>query len=737
MRKKNFLLVLFLAFILAVTSLALISCNDNDVDPDPEPEPEPEPIAKTITNYDPADIYTESRSFQSLYDAIGDEVTIADVEENLDTGLAYVTVDGKTYELGMDFLSMAMVYKCDPIAGNTAFDTADEIYVEWWRLYMQRWNYLMPEIPLYSNQYFDVYKNIIDNYSTSPFWGTANAMIYASMKAGQGNTFIIGNTTELSGEFRFSTWGVSNPAASNNDIQKLITGLATVETNQGGLFVWSDTVVKTHNETENVDGSKTFTIEINDDLVFSDGSPITAKNYLYSTLVFSSPVGKAAMNGTDKKAGMYYTGYADFKSATASTPFSGLRLLGDYEFSVTIDADYLPYYYELSYASFSPTHKNLWMEGAFDIGDDGDGVYLPEGFYAKTDDTYNMAQVLSDNRSDWTIPYSGPYTVATYDASAKQATLSINNNFPGNFEGQKPSIPTIVYVKVIPETQLQQLKDGLVNVLAGITGGDETNEALALLEQYPGVYAENHYNRAGYGKLGFRSDFGPASYTAVRQSVAYIIDTMEFAQQFTGGYGVVVFGAYCDAQWMYNAAKDNMSLNTYSVNTSKAIAALVAGGWTYNSNGDAYKTGDGVRYKKISGAELTENNLKYQSKDGTYKTLKIDGEYYMPLVINWFCSENNNVSEMLKTAFANNTRVSDIGMVVQFTQGTFTSLLGELYQYDGYGYTGPAMYSAFNFATGYNSAVYDYSYNWTIDPSMYDDYSAYYLPDAADYVWES
>ena len=45
------------------------------------------------------------------------------------------------------------------------------------------------------------------------------------------------------------------------------------------------------------------------------------------------------------------------------------------------------------------------------------------------------------------------------------------------------------------------------------------------------------------------------------------------------------------------------------------------------------------------------------------------------------------------------------------------------------------MYNIFNFATGFTSAVYDYSWNMTIDPSIYDLYSAYYIKDEADAYW--
>ena len=45
------------------------------------------------------------------------------------------------------------------------------------------------------------------------------------------------------------------------------------------------------------------------------------------------------------------------------------------------------------------------------------------------------------------------------------------------------------------------------------------------------------------------------------------------------------------------------------------------------------------------------------------------------------------------------------------------------------------MYCAFNFATGYNSAAYDYAFNMTINPNQYDDYSSYYIKDWADIFW--
>ena len=52
--------------------------------------------------------------------------------------------------------------------------------------------------------------------------------------------------------------------------------------------------MKEHKEEIDEEGNKTFTITINDDLKFSNGEPITAKDYLVFTLALASPVGTEA-----------------------------------------------------------------------------------------------------------------------------------------------------------------------------------------------------------------------------------------------------------------------------------------------------------------------------------------------------------------------------------------------------------------------------------------------------------
>ena len=677
----------------------------------------------------------ERTDFRSVYSQIGEQVTVDKVTEK--DGFAYVTVDGKEYELGLDFLSMAMVYNTRP-AGN--FATAEEVYNEWWRLYIQRWNALVPEVPLYSNQYYDVYNAKIDRLETNPYWSVTNAIVGARVTGD--SSVILGSNTELSGMFRNSAFGKSAPGAADLAIETLTTGYSTVNADMGGVYRWaSEEIVRRHTETENADGTKTFTVEIAKDLTFSNGSPIKAENYLIGVLVGSSKVMKEAGGGD--ASGLTLVGYEDFNAYAGEgdpVPFKGVRLLDDYTFSVTVKKEYADYYYAIRYGAFSPMPMALYG-GRYALKDDGQGAYMEKGFYEKAEkngvSSYVMAGQIAQNVANVNandFPYSGPYYVENYDAATRVATLKRNQRYKGDYRG-KATIERISYVKIIPETQLDQLKKGRVDVLASVTGGEDTRAALALVD---GVhFKENHYDRAGYGKLAFRCDFGPTQFAEVRRAVMHTIDRDEFAQTFTGGYGSVVHAPYYVGSAAYLATKDKLQLNTYEYSVEKAKTELVNGGWVYNAEGGEYAEGNGVRYKKLSGYERTYNNLAFASTDNKYKTVKVDGEYYMPLVINWMGTQPNPVTDQLITAWQNNDNAGKkIGAYITYTSGDMNSALyGEYAQMPSYGFT-KARYGAVNFATGFTSAVYDQSFSWTIDPEMFDNYSTNYLRDSADFFTE-
>ncbi len=694
----------------------------------------------------------EHKDYTSVYSKIGSKVTIDMVEEDENTGIAYATVDGVKYELGMDFLSGAMVYNTAVPAGSDKYTTEEDVFNEWWKLYIQRWNYLAPEVPLYSNQYFDLYNAKIEGLVTTPYWSPADAIVAATIKEGEDNSVILGSATELSGAFRNSSWGKSSPGASDLDIQNLVSGYSTVMTDKSGNMIWNmSALAEEPVKTLNDDGTLTYTIKVKNDLKFSDGSAINAKNFIAGVLANATPVAVAA--GGTGASGLYNEGYeafkaydgtndgADVEGVTASKYFKGIKLVDDYTFSVTFKADYASYYYVMSYAGYSPDPMALYLgENDIIVAEDG-SCGLSDGFYSKVEkdgaEVYAMVDVINANlKWDSALPYSGPYTVKNYDASALIATLELNPNYPGDDARGKASIQTITYIKVETETQMDKFTKGEVDIIAGITGAAETEAALKTVSENADKYAETHYDRAGYGKLAFRCDLGPTNFVEVRQAIMYTINRPEFAQSFTGGYGTVVHGPYYTGYSAFQAVKDDINLNQYTYSKDSAIDALVAGGWIYDENGNQFDAGkDAVRYKKLSGYELSKQNLQYATVDGKYKTVKINGEYYMPLAINYYGTQPNEVTDLLLTAWQNNaTATKDIGAYIQYISCDFTSgLYGEYLQIEDYGWDGVAKCAAINFATGFTSTIYDYYYYWTIDPAFFADYSNDYLMDEADF----
>ena len=585
--------------------------------------------------------------------------------------------------------------------------------------------------------------------------------VYNDFKVG--GQVILGNSTQVSGYFRWPGLGASSANAADQDINRLTVGYATMESDKNGTYVWNKTAVKEHTEQEikHTDGSTTFkiTITINEGLTYSDGSPIKAVDYLAYTLAMSSPVSKAAKNY--ERAGYSFVGWPAFNKydgtndgqSGASKTFAGLRLLGEYQFSVEVNSDNYPYYFADTLGAIGCNPLKLVLGDGVEVKDDGNGAYLTDGWYAKSGKDYTKADHIKAAEIDTkTYPYSGPYTITNYDSTNWEVTLKINPNFKGNYEGQKPHVENIVYRKVVEETQFGQLGGGEIDVLSSLTGSGPVNTALAFAKG--GKFKNVNYDRAGYGKVQFDCDFGPAKSVGVRQAFAYCLDRNNFATTFCGGFGSVVHGPY---SVNFQAYQDNQTLfesklNTYAVSTAKAKQALEADGWTYNADGTPY-SGTGIRYRKLTAEEVSSANsswfIDYKSvsntnanfKDGTeYKTVKVGDDYYMPCVINWFATVNE-VSALLKTKYIEGTALLECGIGLTQTTGEFAVLLDNIYRRGTF--SGTPTYSMFNLATGWNSSIYDYSYNWIdeTDP-LYEAYFGYSTnklsdPYDADFKWNT
>jgi peptide/nickel transport system substrate-binding protein len=509
------------------------------------------------------------------------------------------------------------------------------------------------------------------------------------------NQIITGSTTELSGDLG-NAWWTNN--AADAEVREMINDYGVITTDQGGAFVTNASVAESVESVLNEDGTKTYTVKICEDLTYNDGTPITAADYVAYALVAYSPAAAAAGAKTQSGASTV-VGATAYQNGEATT-IAGIRMLDEYTYSITVTEEYAVYYYGITYASLSPLPLDMWASAELTVADDGEGVYLTGGELVAEE--IDAARWIYENRKS-----AGPYTLVELDEATKTATLKINEYYKGNFEGQKPSVETIIYIKLVQETQFDALKTGGVDFISGLVDGSEINTALDLEET--GEYTTVSYERNGYGKIQFQCDFGPTQFTAVRHAVAYLLNRNDFADQFCQGYGSVVHGPYGLAMWMYQDAKEDLAagLNEYSYSVDTAIKVLEEDGWTLDKDGNAYTTG--IRYKEVTAEE---------AGDYKHNVTLADGRILMPLIIEWSSSEGNSVSDLLVTMLANGEQTATAGMQINQTVMSFDELLNYMYrdatQGDQYGVP---TYGMYNLATNF-SAQYDLSYNFTMDPEL-------------------
>lgn len=548
----------------------------------------------------------------------------------------------------------------------------------------------------------------------------AVVMVLTMVACGEGKKkadgqVVIGTSTEASGDWAYSAF-VRNPNATDKAVMTLTDDMTTVDSDQHGDYGINKTVVKSYERIEEENGNVTYKFVINDGLKFNNGEAVTAQNFVAWTMFVTSPAGKE-MGVVSATYNMLPGGLAYRNGET--NVLSAVRLYDEKTFSITIaktgedgETSYLPYYYDITYAAMQAVNLTYWFGEGWSVKDDGEGVYFVNAdgkeFTAETvGETVEAARFATGNRVT-----AGPYNLVSFDQSSREIVLEVNENYNGNFEGQKPGIQKLVIVKTSEDTVMDMITTGQIQIYSQIADGSEVNAVMDLIEAGTINSSTSQYDRAGYGYFGFACDLGPTQFTEFRQAIAYLLDRVEFAQTFCEGWGSVVHGPYCTAFTMTAKTDIEKKINHYDYNPEKAVELLKQAGFVYNADGSDYVDGSGeVRYAKV-----TEEQAKYYE---SFNKVLADGTILMPATVNWASSEGNAVSALLSTMLANSDATKAAGVSIVKTEMTFPSLLSYMYRQETNGAVGDftvPTYNMFNLATGYNGGVYDESYNWTTDP---------------------
>ncbi len=499
---------------------------------------------------------------------------------------------------------------------------------------------------------------------------------------------ILGSTTQVNADF-FDGWTNS---ATNAYLKGMMGGYETVAWTREGRFEVNPVAITSFDAKDNADGTKTYTFHLANNLTYNDGHPITANDYVFNILYAASP--QAVEIGASYGTGPEYVGYDDYHSGKVDY-FAGIRILSDYSFSITIAAEELPYFFDLSLVSVTPIPLHVIAPGV-EVLNTPRGAALSKNFTAdllretvlKPGTGYRYRPLVT----------AGPYQFEDYNPADSTASVVLNPLFLGEHDGAKGSIYRVIIKLTNTATEMDELRTGAIDMLLGVSGGDSISRGLDLHDA--GIVNFASYPRYGYGKIAFACDFGPTQFDAVRRAIAYSLDRNEFARQYTGGYGIIVNGYYGASMWEYleNAATLDRELNAYPLNLQKAEEELINDGWTLNRDGRPYQKGvDTIRHKRVDGQ-------------------------LMPLVIEWANTANNPVSDLIATMLV--PEVRKIGMQINGTTVDFAVLIDHLYKEN----IDEPVYGMFNLGTGF-ATTQAYWYYYSTDPEYFGVYNTNFIAD--------
>lgn len=507
-----------------------------------------------------------------------------------------------------------------------------------------------------------------------------------------GSKITVGSVTKVAGQFSTDMFGNNT---SDIDIRALLHGYSTVAYTDDASYTLDETVAQVDVATEDDFGNKVYVFHVNDGLTYNDGTPITAKDYAFSVLLQSAP--QMAELGASTSGYWHIQGYDQYASGERNY-LSGVRLLDDMTFSLTIRANALPYYYELTYVNVTPYPISVIAPGCT-VEDDGDGAYIDGEFTAAV-----LEKTMLDPETGYCshpMVTSGPYQLESYNGETGEVELKANTRYAGNYAGQRPLIETVVLRETTNAQALAELADGTLDIVNKISDSQVIAEGVAQLSQ--GTLQASNYLRSGLGFLALACEQGPTSQENIRKAISYCLDQDAFVTAFTGTYGQPVYSWYGLGQWMASeyVSTAGEDLNTYEMNLDTATTLVERAGYVYNAEGDAFREGeDTVRYRLLRGTALNEYNAL---EDPVVEAVQVGNKNLLPLEIKFARVENNRMCDLVVEQLVPNLEA--IGFKVEVVDLSFEDMLAQYYR------EVPRECNMFALATNFTH-VFDPIYTW-------------------------
>jgi len=285
---------------------------------------------------------------------------------------------------------------------------------------------------------------------------------------------IVGHTTITKGDFFTEMFG--NDTA-DIDVRALIHGYNLVNWDQNqGVYVIDPSVVVQYTKRADADGNHIYYLILADDLEYSDGTPITAWDYAFSILLMMSP--EMEQIGAKIYRAEHLFGYKEYIAGRIKairgeevpvneTTLTGVDVIDDHQLVITLDHEFLPYFFELGLLLCVPYPIHVIAPGC-KVYDDGYGIYIGNEDRSVEEPIFTadlLRRTILDPETGYNSRPSvvcGPYVLTDWDG--KTAHFEINDHFKGAwYHNSLPGVSTAVYAadRMIPmlDDNGNQMKD--------------------------------------------------------------------------------------------------------------------------------------------------------------------------------------------------------------------------------------------------------------------------------------
>lgn len=290
-----------------------------------------------------------------------------------------------------------------------------------------------------------------------------------------------------------------------------------------------------------------YTFFLRKDVRFSDGSPLTAEDVAFSTIVLADP----SYDGPNDIFASFIKGLQDYRDKKTTT-VEGIKVIDPHTIKFILD---------------KPNASLL-----FSLTESLAGI-IPKAYYGKAYKQGDVSGIKALHRQPLG---SGPYKMVEHKEGIE--TIMVANEL---YWKGKPKIKNVIFKVTNDNTRIQQLISGEIDL-------DQVSVNARNISQLKdaGFLNIQLHPTNGYGYIGMNVSLPMFADRKVRQALAYGLNRKQIVDAVYEGYADVCNQPQSKVSWVYNP-----NVNPYEYNPEKAAQLLDEAGWKKGADGVREKDG--------------------------------------------------------------------------------------------------------------------------------------------------